>query len=261
MATSAIQTYTGGGLMPIITPESARMLSIQLAANTTYASGTVLGQIEGTGTAVNEVQTLTATGTVSGGTYRLQIDGYTTSSLAYNASNATIQAALEALPNIGTGNIAVGGGAFPGTPATFTFQGSCAGLAFPVITVISSVTGGGSIAMARTTAGKPAKGYFDAYDNSASGDFAGLSTAKCLIKYASRTDAYGRIWPGTSVGASDNGAFDWTTPAYFSGYFATGDGSALLLTGLDSNGVTDLGRLTAGATLTAAETIICVTGN
>lgn len=43
------------------------------------------------------------TGTPTGGTFTLTVNGQTTSALAYNASAATVQAALEALSNVGAG--------------------------------------------------------------------------------------------------------------------------------------------------------------
>jgi hypothetical protein len=68
------------------------------------------------------VQTLTVTGSPTGGTYTLTFDGETTATIAYNATAAEVQVALEALTNIGTGNILCAGGPHPGTPITVTFQ-------------------------------------------------------------------------------------------------------------------------------------------
>lgn len=45
----------------------------------------------------------------SGGTFTLTFGANTTSALAYNASPAAVQAALEALPSIGSGNVSVTG--------------------------------------------------------------------------------------------------------------------------------------------------------
>lgn len=98
-----------------------------------------VGPYQGSGTA--EIQTLTASGTVSGGTYTLTFNGQTTTALAYNASIATVQAALEALSNIVPGDVLVGGGPFPTTPMTFTFFGNLSG-DVPVMTVnTASLTG------------------------------------------------------------------------------------------------------------------------
>jgi hypothetical protein len=84
-----------------------------------------VGPYQAAGTA--EVQTLTASGTVSGGTYTLTFNGQVTSAIAYNASAATVQAALEALSNVVPGDVVVGGGPFPATPLTFTFYGNLIG--------------------------------------------------------------------------------------------------------------------------------------
>lgn len=85
--------------------------------------------------------TLTASGTVSGGTYTLTYLGETTTALAYNASNATIKAALVALnDSLGADDFTLTGGALPGTPVVIVARGGGA------ITITSSVTGGGSIA-------------------------------------------------------------------------------------------------------------------
>jgi hypothetical protein len=55
----------------------------------------------------SEVQTVTITAT--GGTFKLIYDGQVTSALAYNASTATVQAALWALSNIADNAVAVTG--------------------------------------------------------------------------------------------------------------------------------------------------------
>jgi hypothetical protein len=46
-------------------------------------------------------------GTVSGGTRAFTVNGQTTAAIAYNASAATIQAALEALSNVASGDVVV----------------------------------------------------------------------------------------------------------------------------------------------------------
>lgn len=57
--------------------------------------------------ATDAVQSVTLTGTPTGGTFTLSFGGYTTSAIGYNASAATVDAALEALTSIGGGNVAV----------------------------------------------------------------------------------------------------------------------------------------------------------
>ncbi len=72
----------------------------------------------------NGTWTVTITGTPSGGTFTLQFNGQTTSTIAYNANAATVQAALVALSTVGAGNVTVTGGPGPGTPYTVTFGGA-----------------------------------------------------------------------------------------------------------------------------------------
>lgn len=74
--------------------------------------------------AVAEVQTVTITGTPTGGTFTLTYNGQTTAGIAYDAIAAAVQSALEALSNIAPGDVTVGGGPGPGTPYTLTFAAS-----------------------------------------------------------------------------------------------------------------------------------------
>lgn len=95
-------------------------------------------------TAANEVQTLTITGTPTGGTFTLTFQGQTTAAIAYNASAATVATALVALPNIETGEVTGGGGALPGTPVTLTFSGRYAGGDVPLIMANGAALTGGT---------------------------------------------------------------------------------------------------------------------
>lgn len=113
----------------------------QMTASVLTASGTitiVLTVTTGTaGVAVaNEVQTISLTGSPSGGTFTLTHDSNTTSGLAYNAAAATVQSALEGLTSIGAGNCTVTGSA--GGPWTVTFGSSLAA------TNVDAITGDGS---------------------------------------------------------------------------------------------------------------------
>ena len=100
-----------------------------------------------TGTA--ETQTVTITGTPTGGTFTLTYAGQTTTAIPYNASAATVQAALVALPNLQTGDVAVGGGPGPGTPWTVAFAAEFGNV--PPMTAAGSFTGGTAPAIAVTT--------------------------------------------------------------------------------------------------------------
>jgi hypothetical protein len=109
-------------------------------------------------TGANEVQTLTITGTPTGGTFTVTFDGQTTAAIAYNADAATVEAALELLSTIGTGNVTCGGGALPGTPVTITFTNALAKRDVPLATADGSGLTGGTTpdaAIALTTQGAP----------------------------------------------------------------------------------------------------------
>jgi hypothetical protein len=66
----------------------------------------------------SEVQTVTITGGPTGGTFTLTYSGQTTASIAYDASAADVQSALEALPNLAPGDVTVTGTG----PYTVTFR-------------------------------------------------------------------------------------------------------------------------------------------
>lgn len=106
--------------------------------------------------AVNEVQQVSISGTPTGGTFTLTYDGQTTGTIAYNADAATVQAALEALSNIESGDVSATGGALPGTPVDIEFTGQLAAQDVPEMTTDGSgLTGGSSpdSAVATTTDG------------------------------------------------------------------------------------------------------------
>lgn len=109
----------------------------------------------------SEVQTLTIGGTPTGGTFRLKFDGFTTADIAWSATNNTLRdnvdAALEALPNIGTGGVTTAVGTMTagiGT-LTLTFAGNLAARAVPTVTVANNSLTGTSptVAVAETTPG------------------------------------------------------------------------------------------------------------
>lgn len=142
----------------------------------------------------NEKQTVSIGGSVAptGGTFTLTYSGQTTGTIAYNAAAATVQAALEALSNIGVLEALVTGGPGPGTPWVVEFAvtlgnsdvtlmtGNAAGLTGgtgSVITVTETRKGG-------TTTDIEAKalfpGFFDVYMDPT---WAGLGTTKLLYCY------------------------------------------------------------------------------
>src|SRR2546421_609250 len=68
------------------------------------------------GTGTSEVQSLSISGTPTGGSFALAYGGQVTAPIAYNASAATVQTALRALAAIGSTGVNCTGGALPGTP-------------------------------------------------------------------------------------------------------------------------------------------------
>lgn len=111
------------------------------------------------GSANNEVQTVTITGSPTGGTFTLTYSGQTTAGIAYNADAATVDAALEALSNIGAGDVTCTGGPLPGTAVIVEFTGALAATNVAEMTASGAgLTGGSSpaVAIATTTAGSPA---------------------------------------------------------------------------------------------------------
>lgn len=110
--------------------------------------------IDGPGS--NEVQTVTITGTPTGGTFTLTYDGQTTDPVAYNASAAAVKAALVAATNLTANDVTVVLASFV---YTVTFK---TGTNVPQMTAAGSFTGGTSpaIAVATTTAGGAAPKTF-----------------------------------------------------------------------------------------------------
>ena len=102
--------------------------------------------------AVDEVQTLTITGSPTGGTYTLTFLGETTTAIAHNANNTTIQNALIALSNVDSGDIVVTGSS---PNFTLTFGGRYDSQPVEQITATASLTGGTTpgITMGTTTQG------------------------------------------------------------------------------------------------------------
>ena len=97
------------------------------------------------------VQTVTESGTPTGGTFTLTWNGATTSPIAYNATAAAVQSALQALP--GGSGITVTGGPLPASPVVVNVPASASQSA--ITTNASALTGGTSpaVTVAQTTPG------------------------------------------------------------------------------------------------------------
>ena len=97
----------------------------------------------------NEVQTLTFDADVDGGTFTIQFGAYTTAAIAFDATSAEIETALDLLPNLDDGDVEVTGDG----PHVFTFGGNYAGANVPLLVIdISDLTDGGSPVTGDTTA-------------------------------------------------------------------------------------------------------------
>jgi hypothetical protein len=144
----------------------ARTLSVISSSNPesfreVWAGGQVYEFVSSTpptviaGAGQSEVQTVTITGTPTGGTFTLTYSGQTTGTIAFNATATTVQTALRALSNIGSTGVNVTGGPGPGTPWAVAFAGALADTDVALMTATSSLTGGTSptVSVATTTEG------------------------------------------------------------------------------------------------------------
>jgi hypothetical protein len=122
--------------------------------------------------ATNELQTITVTGTPTGGTFTLvytyrdattgAISTGTSGTIAFNASAANVSTALSTITQL-SGNITTGGGPLPGTPVTVTYNTALAGQPVRALTLgTNSLTGGSTptAAVTRTTPGVKRKHLF-----------------------------------------------------------------------------------------------------
>lgn len=145
---------TGPGDNPNIVLDVSAFTAAVHYPNGYIPSGTPLAKITATGlygpySVTDEVQTITEGG--SGLTsFTLTYSGQTTASIDDQATDAEVQAALEALSNIAPGDVTVTGD--PGGPYTVTFGGTLADT--NVAQMTATPTGGtGTVTIATTTAG------------------------------------------------------------------------------------------------------------
>jgi hypothetical protein len=112
----------------------------------TNQSATALATALLGGTPMGTSTTLTIGGGPTGGSFTLSYGGQTTPGIAWNAPASVVQSALQALPTIGAGNVAVAGGYSGGfNPYSIYFTGSLAniaGAALGLTANASALTGG-----------------------------------------------------------------------------------------------------------------------
>jgi len=102
----------------------------------------------------DEVQSVTITGSPTGGTFTLSFGGHTTSPIAFNAAASVVQSDLIALASIGAGNVLVSGS--NGGPYTVEFTSALGNASQALLTKDASLLTGGTspnVAIAEVQAG------------------------------------------------------------------------------------------------------------
>jgi hypothetical protein len=238
----SINIYSGRKLVPIYKPEKADELPINLVPNQRYERGRLLGHVA---TPTNDVQTLTVTGTPTGGSLVIRAfdpfgGGSGTFVLPFDANAATAQTAVRSV--LGP-HITVSGGPLPGTALVFTASGSFVSMPINLMQIESNLltggaTPGGGASFVHTTIGANS-GQFGKYDPA--GPDNGLRTARRINAYEVAVDSGGNVTFGPVAVEGYNGEVFPAATAYVSGYFDTKE-----LYGLDATAVGQLGRLVHG---------------
>lgn len=211
MATTATTRFNQGRLHEA-RAGSGRTVAIKLPVSVTYVAGDILGELIGN----NEVQLLTPGGTISGGTWTLTFGAATSAAIAYNATAATIQAALELMSTIGVGNILVTGGPISSGVVTLTFVNKLGYTDVAAVTVgTGSLTGSSpTLTPSTSTAGSAGTpGTFKKYSASATD---GSQIPKGLLEWDATTDSNGMV-------VGENGSLFRTASMYEHGAFKTQD--------------------------------------
>ena len=147
---------------------------------------------------VNEIQALTPSGTISGGTFTITYSGQTTSALAYNSTAAQIQTAMQALSNTGADTVLCTGGPINTTLVTLTFRKTLGSTNVAQVTVATgSLTGGGTITPSTTTGGVAAGQTISLKANATYEWVNGYSPGACPLT---------TNWTTGFVAANDSGA-------------------------------------------------------
>ena len=203
-ATGANEDATGFGLA---VPATATIEGIQVSV------------VRLSSACCNSVQTIATTGTPTGGSFVISAtppsgSATNTVSIAYNASAATIQAALVTV--YGSGNVTCTGGSLP-TAVVCTFAGSDASKVVNLMSLSSkSLTGGSSpnVTFTMTTAGSVGAiqdsnvqllkaGAPVGSNKAVTGTNWGFSNS--TVNYGSTADLWGTTWTAADVNASNFG--------------------------------------------------------
>jgi len=165
----------------------------------------------------SSVQTISVTGSPTGGTFKLNAtppggSSTATASIAYNASSGTVQSALVTI--FGSGNVTCSGGSLPGTAVACTFAGADAFQPITLMTKNSTAFTGGSspnVSVANTTTGVAAlqDGTVQLLKaGTAVGNNKAVSTSwsptLTTVTYGGPGDLWGTTWNATDI---DNTSF------------------------------------------------------
>ena len=153
MPLQAYDTFSQLELTPAFYPLSVKRMPFAVAAGQQIARGAVVAQV--TAASATDVQTLT--GTASSGTFTIQVSAggvsFVTAVLPALATAAQIQAALQALPNIGAGGITCSGGPLATGTVVCAFAGSNVNQPQTLMVINGGALVGGSVTIAHTTTG------------------------------------------------------------------------------------------------------------
>jgi len=144
-----------GGVFKIVGPTTDGGDDVR-ALTFSYSGTAKAGTITlATNAAVAEVQTSTLDALMTAGTFTLSYKGYTTADIAFDATTAQIQAALDALPSVNTGDITVQGAHEPDTELTCTWTFATTLGDVPMLSMdISAATGPTTCTFVETTPGE-----------------------------------------------------------------------------------------------------------
>jgi hypothetical protein len=113
-------------------------------------------------TPVSDVQTISEAGPPTSGNFTVTLDQVVSGNIAYNATAAAVQTVLQAMSNVGAGNVTCTGGPLPGTPVVCTFGGTLANRYVDLMTAQSGGLAAGTASVAHTTPGSPVLALYDA---------------------------------------------------------------------------------------------------
>ena len=205
-ATGSNQDTTGFGFA---IPTTAKILGIAVSVQRLSSA------------CCNAVQTITETGSPTGGTFTIHGtppggSQKTSGNINYNETAAQMTTALTASTMYNSGNVSCAGGPFPGTAIVCTFQGSDASTAVTLMSLASkSLTGGSSpnVSFANTTVGSNGaledstvqllKAGSPVGSNKASSSTWGTSSS--TVNYGSSSDLWGTTWSAADLNGSSFG--------------------------------------------------------